>query len=234
MLSYASWADEKIKIAQAIESGCCGGGYDEGALIVCSSISAMAALAWPGKGIDKKRFIEILTKVANGGINHNPLRISTPLLCQEDESFKNILLLSNKSFYLREAIDKDYSELIDFLSQKGIKIDEAKEKTIRHNSYGFLVYNQVRCGFAHEYKIGQNATTFDQLRNIFNVNANEVSYTQYIDRNNSSHRRIHFPISWISCLSRNVAQWLDEQRIKEGRQIFEKIYLDPPSSWWIP
>ena len=105
MLTYTSWVNEKIKIAQAIDSGCCGGSYDEGALIACASISAMAALAWPGDRIDKKRFVEILAQVADGNTNPNPLKISIPLLCQEDQFFKSILLPSNKSFYKTEEND---------------------------------------------------------------------------------------------------------------------------------
>lgn len=227
MLTYTSWVEEKIRIAQAVASGCCGGGYDEGALIVCAAISAMSALAWPGRGIDKKRFIEILTKAE---INPSPLKISIPLLCQEDSCLKNVLLASNKSFYLTTEIDKDYSELITFLMQKDIVINDAQRKTIKQNSYGFLLYNQIRCGFVHEYKIGENATTFDQMRNISNVNANNVSYTVI---NDSPQRRIHFPISWISHLSRIVAHWLDEQRAEKGKQIFETIDLPFPDKWWI-
>ncbi|WP_435548312.1 hypothetical protein [Desulfobacterium sp. N47] len=234
MLTYTSWVDEKIKIARAIGSGCCGGGYDEGALILCASISAMAALSWPGDRIDKKRFVEILAQVVAGTANPNPLKISTPLLCQEDQYFKSILLPSNISFYQTEEIDKDYSELIDCLSLKGIAIDNAQQKTIKKYSYGFLLYNQVRCGFAHEYMIGQNATSFDALRNIGKVNANAVSYTNSIDINNSTRKRIHFPISWISQLAKNVAQWLDEQRLKQGMQIFEKLNIAQPSNWWMP
>jgi len=233
MLTYTSWVNEKIKIAQAMGSGFCGGGYDEGALIVCASISAMAALAWPGNGIDKKRFIEILAQVAASTTDPNPLKISIPLLCQEDQDFNSTLLPSNKSFYLTETIDKDYSELINCLNLKGIPIDNAKRQTIKKNSYGFLLYNQVRCGFAHEYIIGQNATSFDALRNIGKVDANTVSYTNSVDINNSTRRRIHFPISWISQLARNVARWLDEKRLKQDLQIFEKLNLARPSNWWI-
>lgn len=233
MLTYKSWVDDKIKIAQAIGNGCCGGSYDEGALIVCASISAMAALAWPGHSIDKKRFVEILAQVVAGATNPNPLKISIPLLCQEDQYFESVLLSSKKSFYLTEEYDKDYSELINCLSLKGITIDNKQRDTIKKNSYGFLLYNQVRCGFAHEYIIGQNATSFDALRNIGKVNANAVSYTNSIGINNSTRRRIHFPISWISQLAKNVAQWLDEERLKQGMQIFEKLNLAQPSNWWI-
>ena len=170
MLTYTSWVNEKIKIAQAIDSGCCGGSYDEGALIACASISAMAALAWPGDRIDKKRFVEILAQVADGNTNPNPLKISIPLLCQEDQFFKSILLPSNKSFYKTEENDKDYSELIDCLRQKGIAIDTTQQQTIKKNSYGFLLYNQVRCGFVHEYKtLSQNELVFIMERQLKKV-----------------------------------------------------------------
>jgi hypothetical protein len=233
MLTYTSWITEKIEIAQSVGSGCCGGGYDEGALIVCASISALSALAWPGDRIDKKRFIEILTKVVASPPNPNPFKISTSLLCQEDQSFKSILFPSNKSFYLTEDIDKDYAELINYLSLKGFTIDETQRQTIKKCSYGYLLYNQVRCGFAHEYIIGPNATSFDALRNIGKVDAKTVSYTNSIDINNSARRRIHFPISWISQLAINVAQWLDVQCLKQGLQIFEKLNLAQPPNWWI-
>lgn len=233
MLNYSSWVHEKIKIAQAIASGCCGGGYDESALIICATISAMAALAWPGKNkIDMKRFVEILVQVAR--YDPNPLRISIPLLHQEDHYFADLLPLSKKAFYLTESNDKDFSELTDFLKKKSITMDPEKTKTVKHNSYAFLLYNQIRCGFAHEYIIGENATSFDAMRNIGNVKENAVSYTNNYEINKLLRRRIHFPIPWISQLASNVADWLDEQRIKQGKKIFEQLKIPYPASWWIP
>lgn len=229
MLNYFSWVEEKIKIAQNIKGGCCGGSYDEGALIICATISAMSALAWPGRGIDKERFVEILAEVANAGTIPSPLTISVPLLCQEDKSFEIPLSYLKKSFYLTTAVDSNYSELINVLNQKGIAIGKQQEKTIKHNSYGYLLYNQVRCGFAHEYKIGNNATSFDQLRDIAKVAATDVSYVNSTDGN----RRIHFPLDWISCLAKNVAQWLDEKCLQENKYIFENLNLQEPPNWWI-
>jgi hypothetical protein len=58
--SRCDWVAKKTDVALRLCAGECGGSYAEGVIILSSAISAMAAEAWPGSGIDKMRFVEII------------------------------------------------------------------------------------------------------------------------------------------------------------------------------
>jgi hypothetical protein len=51
------WVATKISLAEHLAAGDCGGGYPEVAMVLCGSLSAMAAELWPGTGKDKDRFV---------------------------------------------------------------------------------------------------------------------------------------------------------------------------------
>ena len=72
------WVTKKAQTALRLESGECGGSYSEAILILCSTLSTLAAEIWPGKGIDRKRFVELLTEYAPPHLHTT--RISVPFL----------------------------------------------------------------------------------------------------------------------------------------------------------
>ncbi|MCX5829975.1 MAG: hypothetical protein NTV58_18560 [Deltaproteobacteria bacterium] len=101
---YQSFTEQKIKTAQAISAGCCEGSYAEGCLILCSVISAMAAIAWPGKNKDNKRFVEIITRYQ---LSVDPQKVSGPLLVQAGKVCNSKIGISKKAFHLTDKNDLD-------------------------------------------------------------------------------------------------------------------------------
>src|SRR6202035_827113 len=99
-------------MASATSAGCCRGTYAEGAIILCATISAMSSRAWNGreKGIDRKRFVEIITKFRPPQLD--PTMVSMPLLVQENQGCDLQSTVSAKAFYLPEAVDRDEREVI--------------------------------------------------------------------------------------------------------------------------
>ena len=70
----ADWAKQKQAIALDLDRGKCGGSYGEAALIFGAVISALAAEVWPGQGIDRMRFVQLLKDFAPP--NLDPLAIN--------------------------------------------------------------------------------------------------------------------------------------------------------------
>lgn len=221
---YQSFVEQKNKIAQDIAKGYCGGTYSESALILCSLISAMSAIAWPGRdGIDMKRFVEIITKFPPQGIN--PAKVRVPLLLQTCQISNCRLALSNKAFYLTEDIDRDEAEVIKLCPELSLK-------QIRRFSYAYLLYQQLRNGYAHNYMIGEAASESDSLRHIANLNETCVFYVNVV-RNNSMFRIIYFPFKWIACVAERIATGLDYEASRGGKKPFEEIGITRPNRWWI-
>ncbi len=50
----------RLDLAKALSSDVPGASYADVVLIITAILSACASLRWPGRGIDKKRFIELL------------------------------------------------------------------------------------------------------------------------------------------------------------------------------
>ncbi len=72
------WTRGKVAIAKRLASGECDGGYPEAVLLIGAVISALAAEWWPGRGIDRQRFVELLIAAQPGAAS----TISTPLLVE--------------------------------------------------------------------------------------------------------------------------------------------------------
>lgn len=72
------WVKKKVRVAAQLANGDCGGLYGDAALILCSCLSALAAEVWPGKGMDRNRFVELLEKYCKPSFGST--RLSIPLL----------------------------------------------------------------------------------------------------------------------------------------------------------
>ena len=226
-ISYQLFVEQKIKIAQALDAGCCEGTYAEGALILCSIISAMSAIAWPDdkkhRGIDRKRFVEIITRFPPPGID--PKKVSGPLLVQDGKACNSRIGISKKNLRFSEANDLNEADVVNVCP--GLSLSE-----IRNYSYANLLYEQIRCGYAHQYMTGQKASDHDPLRQIFNPNKSGISYING-NRDNTMYRFIHFPLQWIASVAESVARGLDIELSRQGKKPFDDQCFEVPTKWWI-
>lgn len=225
--SYQSFVEQKIKTAQAIAAGCCDGTYAEGSLILCSLISAMSAIAWPGDHIDKKRFVEIITRFPPFELEINAKKVSGPLLVQDRQLCNASLGISKKAFHLTEANDLDETEVQRRCP--GLSLSE-----IRQYSYAHLLYREIRCSYVHQYRTGKKATPRDSIRQISKINKSGISYVNE-NRNNAMHRVIYFPLKWIAGVAEGVARGLDVELSKQGqaKMPFDDLCLKVPKAWWL-
>lgn len=214
---------QKIKIAQNVARGCCDGTYAEGALILCSIISGLSAIAWPDhkkNNIDRKRFVEIITR-----FSPLPHKVSAPLLDQAEKVWSR-LGISQKSFYLTASND---------LNEKDVEKEcpNLSLRKIRKYSYANLLYEQIRCGYVHLYKPGREAADHDSLRPIVNFDKNVVSYININSKDNKICRLIHFPLHWIAGIAEGVARGLDNECTQRRKMPFDDLCLEVPTKWWL-
>ena len=189
----------------------------------------MSALAWPERGIDKKRFVEIITKFPPDKLD--PSMISVPLLTEYSDIWKQRLPVTNKALYLTtNTVDKAESEILGLFPSDNTSHLRAE---VRKYSYACLLYEQVRCGFVHEYMIGKCASDSDQLRKILGVGEDQISYVNCIDNVGTLNRRIHYSIECISEMAKSVAHGLDCVCSQQNIPIFQGLDLTTPTSWWI-
>jgi len=218
------WVTEKCGIASALARGEAGGSYSEAAILVCAALSALAAEVWPGRGLDRARFIELLVRF--GSSPKFPMTISVPLLVQHLETttskasvkplMNTLLAFSPTRVVTGSEVDKREGEL---MSISPILIP----KTIRKFSYACLLYEEVRSSYAHEYRLGNKADSWPMTTR----DGQSVSYVNRLLATDipETGRLIHFHIEWLTKLAIDLASSIDALSTTLPRQA--------PTSWWI-
>ena len=74
----SEWTGKKCEVAIRLSRGESGGSYGEAVLILCAALSALAADVWPGTGIDRKRFVQLLKRFSPPHLSST--LISVPIL----------------------------------------------------------------------------------------------------------------------------------------------------------
>lgn len=216
------WVRKKAKVAAQLASGQCGGSYGDAAVILCSCLSALAAEVWPGDHIDHVRFVELLEKYAPPRLRS--ARVSIPLLVDDLRSqqgsrrtaeadqieWKFLQQFCSGRILIGDEVDKNGDEIR--AACPGINLE-----CIRRSSYANLLYRQVRCAYAHEGRIGPAAESSPQT-----VLTSHVSYFNSMIQ---PHRRIYFPVEWMSALAEGAAQAVDKMAPIPPVQ--------PPKTWWL-
>lgn len=212
------WVTKKSDTARRLAAGECGGSYGEAMLILCTVLSALAAEIWPGTRIDKRRFVELLKEYSPRDLSAT--QISIPMLASS---------LGKKGMSTEEKVIKQ--KLFNFCDSQvlsGCEVDKFETdilavcgtiniKDIRDCSYANLLYREVRSGYAHEYKPGQNASSWPMTHD---PNA-RVSYVNWAT---GPDRRIYFHLPWVAEIALATARSIDA---------LAAIPLAIPATWWI-
>lgn len=206
---------KKLEIANKLFLGEIGGGYFEAMLIISSILSATASILWPGVGIDKKRFIELLVKYNT--TQFDLTRISIPILnesrnltkYQEDVLLKKYNTTSYSKILTSDDIDVDEITAVD-------KLPELKKKILRKYSYANLFYTELRSSIVHEYRTSGLTSSYPMTKK-----KDIISYS-----NNLKYpfRRIVFHFDEIKSITENIAYNVAE--------IFSVTPIERPA-WWI-
>jgi hypothetical protein len=222
------FTDRKLLLASRLSAGAEGGSYGDGILIISSLLAACASQLWPGRGIDKKRFVELWVRYADS--NNTPAVVSVPLLLQylaeaQGTSFNSqaeslmrsnpkmlgtIPGMLNDHIITGRDVDLDEAEVQRYCQDLSIKL-------LRRYSYPAIFYDRVRSAYVHEYRAGWAASP--------HAMSGEEGVVSYANTLPAPHRRIHFPVGWLSEVTRSI--------IRAVEPIWESGATPRPTRWWL-
>jgi hypothetical protein len=215
------WVAEKCKVAERLSRGEAGGGYAEAAILVCATLSALAAELWDGTGIDRVRFIEMLVRL--GPEAGTCGTISVPLLTQHLEA-------SGREAYAKQLqrafsvpsiarvltgpeVDRAESEILAVCP--GVDLEE-----VRRFSYASILYGEVRSSYAHDYRPGELADSWPMTM----LQDQKVSYINRLCEDLQTRRLVHFHLEWLTALPVELAGVVDSLAVA--------LPQTRPTAWW--
>lgn len=200
----------RLELVEKLESEITEAAYADLVLIITAVISACAALRWPGIGIDKKRFVELLVK--HSPEDFHTTWISVPALINgkfiEEKDTPYGLPGESTRIFCGQEIDVAFNVAKE-------KYPQVPVRDLRRHSYACLIYEWLRCGYSHEYCPNQNITKV------------QASYRQvrisYIGRSapNGVKRMVSFHLNYLKNLAQHHVSYLIENQSPK------------PNSWWI-
>jgi len=220
----ADWVREKCEIATALSQGEAGGTYSESTILVCAALSALSAEVWLDRGIDRKRFVELLVRF--GSSTTTLTTISVPLLVQHltaagDHANSAVLMKALLSFSPTRIVsgpevDRAEAEILTLCPS-------LERKTIRGHSYACLLYEEVRSSYAHEYRPGSRADSWAMTQYA----GQAVSYVNRLLEPGipETNRFIHFHSEWLTQMATDLAASIDALASTIPRSV--------PAAWWI-
>ena len=185
--------------------------YADSALILCTVLSSCASICWPGRGFDGRRFVELLVKQSSPNLRASwisvPALLNKGLVSEEQTAYRG----GNATrIFTDDEIDMSYHD-----AQR--KFPNTSQEDLRKSCYASLIYEWLRCGYAHEYWHNQNITHVAPSR--------KDARLSYIGRSqigkNNIRRMISFHLSYLVNLAGYHVQHLPESELKK------------PSTWWI-
>lgn len=214
------WSNAKVKLALRLNKGECDGSYAEAIIILCSVLSGISADVWPGRNIDRKRFVELLIKYTSTSLNCD--KVSIPLLVGAlrdtgntllaDQVKKELLPVSDTRVITSDDVDKTILELISLYPNIEVTV-------LKENTYANILYREIRSGFVHEYRPGKRSESkaIGAARNN-----NSISYFNMARK---LDRLIFFNVSWLSKLVEEVAESLSKSN---PMPVFNNY-----NNWWL-
>jgi hypothetical protein len=180
-------------------------------LILTSVISACAAWRWPGRGFDRKRFVESLIRY--GSSQHNLSYVSTGALLElgvisESESPWRGLAKQSRIFTGHE-IDGS-------LVQMSAKYPGVSIRNLKKASYANRIYEWLRNGYAHTYWSAGNTTHVAPSR----LPA-QISYIGRLKESDGITRIASFHLDYLVAVAQDQVATLPAEA------------LAPPGEWWI-
>lgn len=223
---FRDWVRGRITLAKRLNRGGCGGSYGDAMLVLPALLSGRAADLWPGKGKDRRRFVEAWSTRSDPGLTPN--LISVPLLLADLKDANERDLMEKVRGTNLEALAPHNDSLVLTGEQVDLPEEELEAldtrltaKRLRRFSYASIFYEHVRSGYTHEYHTTDAASPFPQAREPA-----PVSYVNMLRRSDrSTYRRIHFDVAWVAEVVKSVSDSFVASDL-------ERPVADP-LTWWI-
>ncbi len=223
-----------VRIAQELAAGALGGTYTEAVLLLTALLSAIAAEAWPGTGVDRMRFIELLVRHTPSALEAT--KISLPLLIRDchvegqHDTAKKLEGLRPRLFGPGQDSRVLTGEEVDVFEDDVVAASGLDLRRVRETSYAAVLYKRVRCGVAHQYSLDRDATAWPMASKsaaISYSNLLELDHTREPSephdlgrRLGTVRRQIHFGVDWLAEL---VFATFESTGLNQ---------LPTPATWW--
>ena len=135
----------RLEVARILAEEVPAATYADSVLIVTAVLSACASVRWPGRKIDRKRFIELL--VSHSAEDFRTSWVSVPALVNRK------LVPESDTPYGSPFSTRIFRDDEIDLSLDGARAryPSVAGKELRKHSYASLIYEWLRCGYVHEY-----------------------------------------------------------------------------------
>lgn len=204
-----TFLSERIKLVRSLAQGADPRiGYSELALIVCAVLSACAAHRWPGRGNDRRRFIELL--VRHSDIRFSTAWVSIPALLNARHLANKDTPYGHPGHETRIFCDAEIDLSLEDAQERYASVDR---QVLRNHCYAALIYERIRCAYVHEYRIGNDMITVPASRRSARVS--------YIGRGEQMQRMVHFHLDYLIDLADHHVSMSASKGEAE------------PSKWWI-
>ena len=215
----AKWATEKCAIALDLARGKCGGSYGEAVLILCTALSAMAAEAWPGPGIDRKRMVQLLRRFAPDNLRSTLISVPILVWALRKKRKRGSAARVRKAFLNYQPSLLVTGDNVDRTERQIIQVaPRLKPRELREFSYANILYRELRSPYVHEFRPGKRVTSWSMI-------GAEDAHVSYVNWVHDPDRHIHFHVDWLAELVKGTAIAMDE--------VGGKMPLRKPRRWWI-
>jgi hypothetical protein len=188
--------------------------YADLALILCSVLSACAADRWPakrGERIDRKRFVELLVKRSPDDAHTSwicvPALINRGLVSEADTPY-------GPGQSTRIFTDDEIDLPLDAAAAKYPQVDPPE---LKRSTYAVLIYEWLRCGYAHAYWGDENTTHVAPSRREA-----RVSYIGRGVQGGGLRRMVGFHLDYLIGLAEHHAA-----------DVEDKPSSPRPATWWL-
>jgi hypothetical protein len=200
----------RIDLAKALADGNPLASYADVVLIITAVLSACASIRWPGTGIDRRRFIELLVSLSPADLRTSwvsiPALINQGFISERDTPYG--------SGYRRRNFCDDEIDLC--LGGARTKYATVPGDQLRKHCYASLIYEWLRCGYAHQYCPHESITHFPP-----STADACVSYNRRLLMDGKQVMMVHFHLDYLFRIA-------DYQL-----SVLPSTASSPPSTWWI-
>ena len=191
--------------------------YADLGLITCAVMSACAAWRWPGRRIDRGRFVELLARHSHDGFRAS--WVSVPALLNEGLITEEQTPYARPGNHLRIYTDDEIDLSMTDAEQAFPGIEKRR---LRSQSYACLIYEQLRCGYSHNYFADRDITAFPPSDDHARVSyIGRVSSVLRTGRGPGLQRMIYFHLEYLIELAEHHVAILPG-----GAE-------SAPAEWWI-
>ncbi len=214
------WFDNRLTVAERVLAMSDGQQLNtdfDAQILICCALSTVAAKMWPGKHIDRARFIELLVKYCD--FRPHPSTISIPALMRKLSGKPERTEVSRyfwqvNPYAVVPAANFDRSE-----SAIVAKVPSIPLCDIRDASYAAILYEDLRSGLIHEH---------DLQDNLMDWSFSPCDEMIYQSRNDE--HALFMPLSYLVAVARSTAAAVFDAW--EKRACWKREF-PLPTQWWI-